>query len=768
MLEARDELLSHHNQQRVPQSPLPPPQAPPVPPPSHASALPLAAIVAVHPKRDRSPPSAPKRTLFKPKARLATPPVAPPPCALSPPALSASPSLSLLQRLHSPNMPRPADKPARASKRPAELAASPLPGGPCVELDAAVPIAELRDAIRTAIGDDSRSAAVVVSAAALYGGGEPRAAGDISGAASSFAMKHELYDDGAACDVSECLAQLSAVVLAFDGAVCVVRGGADAAAALQALLRDFVGVDVVGFNVSTLLLPLAALHRRAHPAGPPLPLHSRCVNDVRVMGWLVLPDEPTHHFDATALRHAGGTADVPGHSPRTLSGVVLRTLQLPALFSALTAALVRAGLHRAYLTVEKALPAVLCDMKFCGFPYDAERVRATLAAVHAEAVECEAAACAAAGCTVKNLASPQEVTRVIFDVLQLGVHLAAGAKRDSAAATLELLAPHHAFPGCLLRVRKVAKLRITLTSVFGACSGGKVHANFVQTAVDTGRLSCREPNLQNLQRPDADHGSLTCAVRGSLVPFPRHVLVAFDYEQIEVRMLAHLSRDQALCDALTSADSARRDLHRNVAARIYRKAFGDVTAAERTAAKRIVFGVMYGMGRDALAAACKMSRDEVQRLLTDFSAMFPQLHRYRRAVLADCHRDGCVRTLFNKQRVLPGIRDRPDSRSHAEAERKAFNTVVQGSAADVVKKAMVDVNATVLQRAHRGVLLLSQIHDELLFSVPENDVAAAVPAIRQAMEGCVSLTVPLPVKVSVGPSYGALVDYRADELCDTA
>lgn len=243
--------------------------------------------------------------------------------------------------------------------------------------------------------------------------------------------------------------------------------------------------------------------------------------------------------------------------------------------------------------------------------------------------------------------------------------------------------------------------------------------------------------------------------------------------------MAHLSQDRALIDALTPPPTATSssngtsslDIHKRIAAQIYHKPEAQVTPEERRKAKSVVFGTLYGMGSAAFAAQMGESVEAASKIQREFRKAFPQVFRYENEVKEQCRRDnGLVRTLMGRVRLLSDINNTMDSGARAASERQAFNTTIQGSAADIIKRAMVDL-AIAQQQAQQqqsgsadgkdvsGLTLRCQIHDELVASCPRAQLKDCVDLMRQAMTNSVSLSVPIPVKVRVGPSLGELVDY---------
>lgn len=294
-----------------------------------------------------------------------------------------------------------------------------------------------------------------------------------------------------------------------------------------------------------------------------------------------------------------------------------------------------------------------------------------------------------------------------------------------------------------------------------------LHPNFLQEGTDTGRLSCVEPNLQNLPR-----NGITAAVAGNdaeedgdddLLGFRRCfvaaggcVLLSIDYEQIELRVLAHLCGDAALVEALTTS----ADIHRAIAEVVFKKK--PVSTEERSLAKRVVFGVLYGAGPKTLATHMGVTVDRALHITSLLTNAFPGIDAYHRRVVEEARANGFVRTLSGRLRYLPDIRSTVLSR-RSYAERQAFNSVVQGSAADVMKMAMLAVSKEVLQRYDRSdVSLLSQIHDEMVFMVRKELLPMVVPLVSSAMSHAMQLLVPLSVTAKFGDSLGNLQEWSVE------
>ncbi|CCW60578.1 unnamed protein product [Phytomonas sp. EM1] len=298
---------------------------------------------------------------------------------------------------------------------------------------------------------------------------------------------------------------------------------------------------------------------------------------------------------------------------------------------------------------------------------------------------------------------------------------------------------------------------------------GVLHPNFLQEGTDTGRMSCVEPNLQNLPRSalhiDLDEGTLLNGERSiseletdlefrrCFVAPPGCVLLTADYEQIELRVLAHLCGDEALIDALTGTT----DIHQSIARVIFHKGEKKdvVTAEERNLAKRVVFGTLYGAGPRTLAAQMNVDVERALQIAGLLRSYFPTLHEYQRRVIDQGRVDGFVRTISGRIRALPELNSTVIGK-RAYAERQAFNTVIQGSAADIMKLSMLAVEEEVLRGFPGEVRLLSQIHDEMVFAVKLERLREVVPRITHAMTHAMSLLVPICVNVKIGPSLGEL------------
>jgi DNA polymerase-1 len=345
-----------------------------------------------------------------------------------------------------------------------------------------------------------------------------------------------------------------------------------------------------------------------------------------------------------------------------------------------------------------------------------------------------------------NLGSPKQLQEVLF--VERG--LKPGRKTKTGYSTdvdvLEELAAADPVPALLLRHRTLAKLKSTyIDTLTGlADEAGRVHTHFIQTGTATGRLSSRDPNLQNI--PVREESGRR--IRNAFVSAPGRLFISADYSQIELVVLAHLSGDPSLCDAFRSG----RDVHARTAALIFGIDEGEVRPEQRRIAKTINFGVMYGMSAFRLAGELGTSRHEAAAFIEAYFKTYSGVKSYIDSLIAETERTGYASTLFGRRRYIPYINSRNKTEKTA-ADRVAVNTPIQGTAADIVKTAMIAVDRALRERGSPAKMLL-QVHDELILECPEGETEAAAALVKAEMEKAVTLSVPLRVSVETGRSWG--------------
>ncbi|MCR5494594.1 MAG: DNA polymerase I [Treponema sp.] len=347
-----------------------------------------------------------------------------------------------------------------------------------------------------------------------------------------------------------------------------------------------------------------------------------------------------------------------------------------------------------------------------------------------------------------NIASPKQLQTVLFEERKLkpGKKTKTGYSTDTSV--LEELAMYDSVPKMILEYREMAKLQSTYVETLPKLtdSQNRIHTDFVQTGTATGRLSCREPNLQNIPvRNEAGR-----RIRSAFTASDGKVLISADYAQIELVVLAHLSGDKNMSDAFINGT----DVHKSTAALIYGVKPEEVTPEMRRTAKTINFGVIYGMSAFRLAQDLGISRTEASQFIENYDRHYADITRFKVETIAKAEDKGYVETIFGRRRPIININSR-NKIEKAAAERIAINTPVQGSAADIVKKAMIEVSKA-LEEKQNGARLLLQVHDELILECPEEPaiVEETVQIIRDKMENAVKLNVPLRVSIEQGKSWG--------------
>jgi DNA polymerase-1 len=347
-----------------------------------------------------------------------------------------------------------------------------------------------------------------------------------------------------------------------------------------------------------------------------------------------------------------------------------------------------------------------------------------------------------------NINSPPQLRGVLFDRLGLSKK---GVRRGKTGYSTDVdvltrLAAEHPLPARILDYRALAKLKSTyIDGLLSAVNPvtGRLHTTLNQTVAATGRLSSSEPNLQNIPI----RGEEGRRIRAAFLAGPGRVLVAADYSQIELRVLAHLSGDPALLDAFARG----QDIHTRTAAEVF-DVHPDLVAPDmRRAAKVINFGVLYGMGAPRLSQELGIPMRRAQDYIENYFRRYAGVRTYMEGVIAAGRERGFVETVLGRRRGVPELRS-PDRNVVQAAERVATNTPIQGSAADIIKLAMVAVERR-LARAGLGAWLLLQVHDELLLEVEEADLEAARRALREEMEGAMALRVPLQVDIGTGKTW---------------
>ncbi|HSF78926.1 MAG TPA: DNA polymerase I, partial [Steroidobacteraceae bacterium] len=404
------------------------------------------------------------------------------------------------------------------------------------------------------------------------------------------------------------------------------------------------------------------------------------------------------------------------------------------------------SLRKLYEEIEQPLVPVLFRMEHHGVLVDRDTLRRQGGEIAGRLGELEQEAHEAAGQPF-NLDSPKQLQEILFNKLNLPtVRKTPKGQPSTAEDVLEELAASYPLPRIILEYRGLAKLKSTYTDKLPGqvdARTGRVHTSYHQAVAVTGRLSSSDPNLQNIpiRTPEGRR------IRQAFIAPPGHLLLAADYSQIELRIMAHLSGDRSLLDAFASD----RDIHQATAAEVLGVATDEVTAEQRRAAKAINFGLIYGMSAFGLARQLGSDRATAQEYVDRYFERYPGVKRYMDETRESARERGYVETVFGRRLYLPDIRSR-NRQQQQYAERSAINAPMQGTAADIIKRAMITVDDWI-QRERPGARLVMQVHDELVLEVE----AGAVDEVRARLVGFMTaaaeLQVPLKVDTGVGANW---------------
>jgi DNA polymerase-1 len=490
--------------------------------------------------------------------------------------------------------------------------------------------------------------------------------------------------------------------------------------------------------------------------------------DTMIADWVVDPGTRLHGLDDMAMRRLGikkvktEALIGSGRQQVTMRAVPIEEATHYACEDAdvtfrlrrvLEPELVEKGVDRVFREAEMPLLPVLVRMEAAGVRIDLDRLREISRDIDERAERAEARIHELCG-EAFNIRSNATLGTMLFE--RLCLHEAAGRRRPKKTAkgggyatdeqTLLELAPYHELPGVVLEYRGLTKLKSTYVDAlptFVNPATGRVHTTFHQTGAATGRLSSSDPNLQNIPIR-SDEGK---AIREAFVPEPGWRFLSADYSQIELRLLAHLSGDEGLREAFVSGE----DIHRATAARVFKVPPAEVTPLLRSRAKAINFGVIYGMGPQRLARDTKTTLEEARTFIEDYFRTYPGVRAFLDRTVDDARRTGYVTTLLGRRRHLPELSS-ADPRIRNQAENVAMNNPLQGTAADMIKLAMIRIDARLREERLRSRMLV-QIHDELLFEAPPEEADALVALVREEMTAAMRLDVPIVVDVGMGANW---------------
>ena len=507
--------------------------------------------------------------------------------------------------------------------------------------------------------------------------------------------------------------------------------GHDIKADLIVLGRHGVALD--GLDLDTMLAAYLVDANQSNQALEPLALEQ--------VGYKALDEEQLRGKGVKAR----GFAELPPDAMLDYAGE--RSDLALQLADVLVPALEREGLDRVYRELELPLVPILAGLERTGVRVDVQALGAQATRVDRELNELGAEIYRLAG-EMFNINSPKQLADVLFDKLKLPVLKRTGTTRTASTAVevLEELAQSHELPRMILDWRGLAKLKGTYIDALPALVNpetGRVHTQFNQAVAATGRLSSSDPNLQNIPI----RTELGREIRRAFIAEPGFVLVSADYSQIELRVLAHLSGDDTLIAAFERGD----DIHDQTAMKVF-GADSPLSVHElRRRAKIINYALLYGKTAFTLAKDIGVPQAAAQQFIDAYFAGFPRVRQFIDQTLEDARRTGVVKTMFGRRRLVPEVTSR-NGQIRSAAERVAVNMPIQGTAADILKRAMIDVDAA-LRREHARARMILTVHDELLFEAPEGEADAVAAVVRAAMASAVQLRVPLDVDVGLGLNW---------------
>jgi DNA polymerase-1 len=492
------------------------------------------------------------------------------------------------------------------------------------------------------------------------------------------------------------------------------------------------------------------------------PSRPKILHDPKLFQLLAIPDAAREKISVATIRHATMLYSYllrPTTANHAVAEVVLRHLNVTLsgaageradylfrLAPVLRAEVEKENLTGLYEEIDLPLAAVLARMERAGVCVDPKALKKLSSTLEKEIAALEERIHGLAGFEF-NINSPQQLAEVLYDKLNLPAPRRVRAKaRSTAADVLEELAPLHELPKLVMDYRELSKLKSTYADVLpGLISPGtgRLHSQISQTGTATGRLSSSNPNLQNIPV----RTELGRQIRAAFVADADNVLLSADYSQIELRILAHFSEDPVLVESFRRSE----DIHSRTAQEVFGAAPFAQTPEHRRAAKVINFGIIYGLSSFGLAQQLQIDQKEAAKFIAAYFERYSGVKKYLDRLIAETRQSGFTRTLFGRVRPIPEINS-AQSNLRNFAERTAMNTPLQGTAADLIKLAMIEIDRRLAADRFQSRMIL-QVHDELLFEGPKDELERLKPLVKQAMEQVHPLLVPLVVDLKAGPNW---------------
>jgi DNA polymerase-1 len=462
-----------------------------------------------------------------------------------------------------------------------------------------------------------------------------------------------------------------------------------------------------------------------------------------IAAYLIEPGRPAYELDDLAAEY--GVEALPDPEVEEETTALIRAAEVPRrLAGPIRARLVERGSEQLYDRIELPLTAVLASMEDAGIKIDTYRMGEITARLADRVEELESLAFQLAG-EEFMLGSTQQLARILFEKLELTPGRKGKTGYSTDTRVLRSIRHEHEIVEVVEEWRELTKLLNTYLGPLPALLGadGRLHTHFNQAVAATGRLSTSNPNLQAIPI----RTELGREIRSAFVAEPGHRLVSADYSQVELRILAHVSGEPRLREAFARGD----DIHAATAAEVLGKEQATLTKDERNIAKMVNFGIIYGISAFGLSENLEISREEAQAYIDTYLARFPMVQDFIERTIEQAKEDGYVTTLFGRRRPVPEIRAM-NRQTRSLGERLAVNSVMQGTAADIIKVAMVSIHRR-LHDEGRGSRLVLQVHDELLVEAPDAEVSTVKELVRAEMVGAYALDPPLAVDVGAGDDW---------------
>jgi DNA polymerase-1 len=479
--------------------------------------------------------------------------------------------------------------------------------------------------------------------------------------------------------------------------------------------------------------------------------------DTMIAAYLLNPNKPNHNLDEVSFEYLGKRKTSFAEVLKKRRSFAEVAIDEAAPYAAEDAALsyelkdllfkrlAENDLDKIYFEIEMPLMLVLADMEEAGVKVDATLLNALSKELEVEIESLSRRIFFLAG-EEFNINSPKQLSKVLFHSLGLSPTKRTKTGFSTDMDVLEELGSEHELPREVLNYRSLTKLKTTYVDVLPALvngESGRVHTSFNQTVAATGRLSSSDPNLQNIPV----RGEWGKRIRAAFIAEEGNLLLSADYSQVELRILAHLSGDEGLIQAFRTGV----DIHSRTASELFSVPIGRVTPEMRRTAKVVNFGVIYGISAFGLSEALNMERKDAERYITQYFERHPGVKSYSTKVLAEAKEKGYVTTLFGRKRQIPELKSQ-NRNTRLQGERLAVNSPIQGTAADIIKIAMLRISQCLARESLKGRMIL-QVHDELLFELPERELEAVRKAVREEMEWAGGLSVPLKVEIGYGRNW---------------